>query len=605
MQTDRKNNHLYKPWFLDRPFLISLIPCILFYGFILQFGINAPFADDWSVINGMVIRFFNGPENTFEKFLLLFSQSNEHRLFYTSLVSVIQYTLLGHINYLGLIFIGALSSFGIHIIFYLFLNRYLLQKWLIVPISIILYNLTYFNNLFWPVSALQHNAIVFLVFLALFILDAPRKQWGSFLMGGLLVAIAVFSSANGFVILIAGIPIIAAYPKKYWIYWILLAVTLFMLYTVNYIHPIQRAKLWDNLFLVDRIFLSFFVYWGGFVGTFFKSPSILSVVLSFSFGFLIFSFLSYWLFVKRRLIFAKNNELKFLASIYLFLICTISIYSIARANNEINLIFESRYGINFVLILILTVILLSRCIKNFGASLKLIFITFAILFSGFSFYNQIFNIIDFTNMLVAGSIKSHTHKREFYYYQDSLYRKVDLSKPTLNAMADLSKPIVNITTKLPASIKYLNDVIKLTFDHNLYKLDPYLLTLSREMHVSRYHEVQAPNHFNLGEFEFETYPTYFTYRGLKVKGRILNGTDGYYLVFENGQHQNWVFNMYWREIDRRKQLTHWDGIYLRNLSGTVPFIYLPDDRYVAKIFKIEDGQPTLVGVTPNFSINGM
>jgi hypothetical protein len=271
----------------------------------------------------------------------------------------------------------------------------MLQKWLIVPISIILYNLTYFNNLFWPVSALQHNAIVFLVFLALYILDAPHKQWGSFLMGSILVAMAVFSSANGFVILIAGIPIIAAYPKKYWLFWILLALTLFMLYTYNYIHPIQRASLRDNLFLVDRIFLSFFVYWGGFVGTFSTSPSIISVVLSFSFGFLIFSFLSYWLFVKRRLIFAKNNELKFLASIYLFLICTISIYSIARANNDINLIFESRYGINFVLILILTVILLSRCIKNYGASLKLIFIGFATLFSGFSFYNQIFNIIDF------------------------------------------------------------------------------------------------------------------------------------------------------------------------------------------------------------------
>ena len=109
----------------------------------------------------------------------------------------------------------------------------------------------------------------------------------------------------------------------------------------------------------------------------------------------------------------------------------------------------------------------------------------------------------------------------------------------------------------------------------------------------------------MGEFEFDINSAHFSYTGLKVKGRILNGTDGYYLVFENGQHQNWVFNMYWREIDRRKQLTHWDGIYLRNLSGTVPFIYLPDDRYVAKIFKIEDGQPTLVGVTPNFSVNGM
>jgi hypothetical protein len=605
VETGHKYNHLFNQWFLDRPFLISLIPSIFFYSFILHFGINAPFADDWSVINGMVIRFFNGPENWMEKFLLLFSQSNEHRLFYTSLVSVIQYGLFGQINYLWLSLIGALSSFGLHIIFYMYLNRYRLAKWLIIPIAIIIYNLTYFQNLFWPVSALQHNSIIFLVFLAVFILDAPQKKWSYFLVGSFLVSIAVFSSANGFVILIAGIPIIAIYPKKYWFLWFFLSLFLFILYTINYIHPVQRANILDNLFLADRILISFFVYWGAFLGTFFSGPSILSIASSCIIGVFIFSFITYWFYTKWSMILEKNNDIKFLASIYLFLICTITIYSVARANNDIYLIFESRYGINFVLILILTVIIVSRIIKNELNSMKLFFIGFTILFSGFSFYNQVFNLIDFTNMLVAGSIKSNIHKREFYFYRDSIQRKVDLSKPTLNAMADLSKPIVNITTKLPASIKYLNDVIKLTFDHKIYQLDKSLKVVSSEMQVPRYHVTNGSNQFKLGEFEFDINSAHFSYTGLKVKGRILNGADGYYLVFENGQHQNWVFNMYWREIDRRKQLTHWDGIYLRNLSGAVPFIYLPDDRYVAKIFKIEDGVASLVGVTPNFKVNGM
>ena len=145
----------------------------------------------------------------------------------------------------------------------------------------------------------------------------------------------------------------------------------------------------------------------------------------------------------------------------------------------------------------------------------------------------------------------------------------------------------------------------MTFSHQIYSLDPDLAEISQVIQQNKYDTLQGSNQFKLGEFEFDINSAHFSYTGLKVKGRILHGSDGYYLVFENGQHQNWVFNMYWREIDRKKQLTHWDGIYLRNLSGTVPFIYLPDDRYVAKIFKIEDGQPTLVGVTPNFSVSGM
>jgi hypothetical protein len=272
--------------------------------------------------------------------------------------------------------------------------------------------------------------------------------------------------------------------------------------------------------------MSFFVYWGAFLGTFFSGPSTLSIASSCIIGVFIFAFITYWFYSKRSMIFEKNNDIKFLATIYLFLICTIAIYSLARANNDIYLIFESRYGINFVLILILTVIIVSRTIKNKLCSMKLFIIGFTILFSCFSFYYQVFNIIDFTNMLVAGSIKSNIHKREFYFYRDSIQRKVDLSKPTLNEMADLSKPIVNITTKLPASIKYLNDAIKLTYDHKIYSLDSDLANISQVIQQNKYDTLQGSNKFKLGEFEFDINSAHFSYTGFKVKGRILNGADG-------------------------------------------------------------------------------
>lgn len=175
----------------------------------------------------------------------------------------------------------------------------------------------------------------------------------------------------------------------------------------------------------------------------------------------------------------------------------------------------------------------------------------------------------------------------------------------MNSLDKLGKPIVNFTAILPSSVKYVNDAINLTFSHKIFSLDADLRNISTLIQKNKYDTLKREAKFKLGEFEFEMHPSHFSYFGLKVKGRILNGSDGYYLVFENGQHQNWVFNMYWHEIDPRRQLTHWDGIYLRNLSGTIPFIYLPDDRYVAKIFKVEGGLPTLVGVTPNIQVNGM
>jgi hypothetical protein len=149
--------------------------------------------------------------------------------------------------------------------------------------------------------------------------------------------------------------------------------------------------------------------------------------------------------------------------------------------------------------------------------------------------------------MTSGSVIKHSiQKREHYFFRDSSNKKIDLSAPTLKNLGQLAKPIVNFTAILPSSVKYVNDAINLTFSHKIYSLDPDLAEISRVIQQNKYDTLQGSNQFKLGEFEFDINSAYFSYTGLKVKGRILHGSDGYYLVFENGQHQNWVFNMYWR-----------------------------------------------------------
>ena len=97
-------------------FLVALLPCIFYYGFYFKFGINAPFADDWSVIVGLVIHFFHSQEGWLDKFLLLFAQCNEHRELFLSIVTVAQFAIWGHVNFFYLNLIGGLSSLGILIV---------------------------------------------------------------------------------------------------------------------------------------------------------------------------------------------------------------------------------------------------------------------------------------------------------------------------------------------------------------------------------------------------------------------------------------------------------------------------------------------------------
>jgi len=582
--------------------LAALIPCVFYYGFYFKYGINAPFADDWSVIVGLVIHFFHAQESFLDKFLLLFAQCNEHRELFLSIITVTQYAILGHLNFFYLNFIGGLSSFGILIVLYKILKRYQHPEWLIIPISFTLFNLNYFHNLYWPVSALQHNVVVFLILSTLCVLDYSQGGLRSFLFAMIISFVALFSSGNGFIVFIAATPLIFRYLKVYRVLWFLGGVLFFLLYIYQYEHPIQRGNFLSNIFLFQGILGNFFAYWGAFASTFFESGSSMIEPVCITTGIIVFFTFLYKFWVNRLDFFQVKTDYHFKLSVFIFLLCTVGIYSIARANMAISNVFESRYAINTTLILLLFILFFDKVAYK---QYKIGMIGFITSFFFFSYINHLVDLVNFTNMTSGSVIKHSIQKREHYFFTDSSNKKIDLSAPTLTNLNELGKPIVNFTAILPSSVKYVNDAINLTFSHNIYSLDPDLVEISRVIQQNKYDTLQSANKFNLGEFEFDINSAHFSYRGLKVKGRILNGSDGYYLVFENGQHQNWVFNMYWREIDRRKQLTHWDGIYLRNLSGSVPFIYLPDDRYVAKIFKLEDGQATLVGVTPNFSVNGM
>ncbi len=582
--------------------LVALIPCGFYYGFYFKFGINAPFADDWSVIVGLVIHFFYAQGSYFEKFLLLFAQCNEHRELFLSIISVTQYAILGHLNFFYLNLIGGLSSFGILIVLYKILKRYQHPEWLIIPISFTLFNLSYFHNLYWPVSALQHNVVVFLILSTLCVLDYSQGGIRSFLLAIMIAFVALFSSGNGFIVFIAATPLIFRYLKVYRVLWFLGGVLFFLLYIYQYEHPVQRGNFLSNIFLFKGILGNFFAYWGAFASTFFESGSSMIEPVCITTGMIVFSTFLYKFWVNRLDFFQAKTDYRFKLSLFIFLLCTVGIYSVARANMAISNVFESRYAINTTLILLLFILFFDKvAYKRY----KIVIVGFITSFFFFSYINHLVDLVNFTNMVSGSAIKHSIQKREHYYFKNAKGAKVDSSKPTLNSLDQLGKPIVNFTAILPSSVKYVNDAINLTFSHKIFSLDADLRNISTLIQKNKYDTLRREAKFKLGEFEFEMHPSHFSYSGLKVKGRILNGSDGYYLVFENGQHQNWVFNMYWHEIDRRRQLTHWDGIYLRNLSGTIPFIYLPDDRYVAKIFKVEGGLPTLVGVTPNIQVNGM
>ncbi|RXK50688.1 hypothetical protein [Aquirufa rosea] len=584
-------------------FFLSLAPAIFFYLFLLKFGINAPFADDWSAINGFIIRFFYGNDTWLDKIALLVSQCNEHREGYLSIVSLIQYFITGQIDYMTLNLVGAGATLGVHFILQAYLHRYQLPQWWIIPLAFIWYNVAYFHNVFWPVCALQHNSIVFFILIVFYVLDGKGNAKTQFITALILAFIAVFTSGNGFLLFAAAIPMLKNYAKMYWLIWVISGVAFFGLYMWGYQHPYQRGHLSDNLHLVGAIIQTFLVYLGSFVGVFFSTTSELRIQVSMGLGAV--ALLAWMIFVLRNTyqLIRQKSSFDFIIAIQLFILATALIYSIGRANLPIEFVFESRYAINSTLFLISLCLLYWHTFSLNKSWNVWLILAFSMLYFGLSYWNNLLAVVNFTTAESAAIIKHSIQRREHYYFVDSLGKKSDLGAPKGVSLSQLSGPIVDFTAELPSSVAYVNDVVSLTFAHGFYQLGPREAHLEKEFQK----DVQVKTSLSTGKdlLQFKLEKNGLRYHGEKTHVKVSHGSDGIYVVFENAEKKCWVFNLYFMELDRARQLKYHDAIYVRHAEGYLPFIYLPDGNYRLKIYRVENNQVSAMGSFTNIPVKGM
>lgn len=135
------------------------------------------------------------------KIYQLFKQHNEHRIVYDRIVSLIDYQLLGRLNFVHLMFIGNLSLVGLLAVFMAALRRSGTVRagqsvLYAVPVAFLLFNLSQWENMFWGMASLQNFSVVLWVVAAFYFLSYTNR-WGlAFAMG----VLATLTSGNGLMV---------------------------------------------------------------------------------------------------------------------------------------------------------------------------------------------------------------------------------------------------------------------------------------------------------------------------------------------------------------------------------------------------------------------
>ncbi|QJW92362.1 hypothetical protein HNV11_15230 [Spirosoma taeanense] len=158
------------------------------------YAINIPKWDDHAL---RAFLYYSDQEPTFSgKVYQLFRQHNEHRIVYDRLITFLDYHLFGKLNFRHLMLVGNLSLVGLLAIFMVILRRHGQPLLATVPVALLLFNLSQWENMFWGMAALQNFSVVLWVLAALYFLSFT-DWWILALASGVL---ATLTSGNGLLV---------------------------------------------------------------------------------------------------------------------------------------------------------------------------------------------------------------------------------------------------------------------------------------------------------------------------------------------------------------------------------------------------------------------
>jgi len=183
-----------------------LLPAVISFGILYREALPAPYQDDYAVILAFASDYSQSAPR--EKIMyIVTSQVNEYRLVFAHAIVASELALTDHVNFTFLTFLGNMFLLPIGYLLWLTYReedkKTADQLLAFLPISLLFFSLTYWENLNWATTDLQNIPVIFFSLLAIYLLlpDKSLAPTHAHLLGACLAAaLASFTSPNGFLL---------------------------------------------------------------------------------------------------------------------------------------------------------------------------------------------------------------------------------------------------------------------------------------------------------------------------------------------------------------------------------------------------------------------
>lgn len=187
-----KNNH-YQNFGYGLMVNTAIFAAIIYCCTVLRFAFNQPVGDDYDAILAFLNQYMVAQPA--EQFQLFVRQHNEHRIFFTRLVTVLDLKIFDHINFVHLIWIGNLGWFISILGFWSFAKQYRVTIPEFTPVVIALLSFSHFDMMTWAMTSIQQYwQVCFGIFAIGFMVNNRFK------LSLLFYTAAVFTSGGGIIL---------------------------------------------------------------------------------------------------------------------------------------------------------------------------------------------------------------------------------------------------------------------------------------------------------------------------------------------------------------------------------------------------------------------
>jgi len=396
-------------------FSITFIPLAIFIYCLIAYTINLPWLDDFEV-GPYTLQQWLKTIDIEKKMNLIWVPNNEHRVITLKLLVLFNYYVFGQFNIQWMIWQSHL--YLIPLLYFIFKVLPEENRWLTFTIINLIYlSFQYTLASYWMIAAVQHNAVIGLGLISMYLLS-KNKYFGVSIF---FTFLACLSNSDGLFFIPIGILILLLqFNLKKTITWLILLTSLIYILFQNYpswnYHTNAIRFFFEN---PSKSFFGFFYFLGGYAD-FFKSNSIpIRLYTTGIFGLLLVLFWGKLLFD-----FSKgstqikiknwkngtllNSNVLFILSGLLFCLTNALAISILRSEFGGYAYLIGNYRIYSVLAISFTTLMYFQQIHSYK---KLILISFmAIIFWGFSFYTYLPEIMNRKNFLIQSYLDFKSNK---------------------------------------------------------------------------------------------------------------------------------------------------------------------------------------------------